>query len=151
MNETDLLKREVFSRLMEISGRVFILVRHSEKVIIGHRGFSEDEKQSGITLVFNRNMGFTWDDGGISATLSFGSTAEKCVIPSSEIMAISSPDAGMQMLFDPQKTEALHAMADPSTKEETSGDEKNKKAEKDYKAVDPEEKVIRVDFKKRDD
>ncbi len=151
MNETDLLKREVFSRLMEISGRVFILVRHSEKVIIGHRGFSEDEKQSGITLVFNRNMGFTWDDGGISATLSFGSTAEKCVIPSSDIMAISSPDAGIQMLFDPQKADALHAMADPLAKEETSEKEKGEEAENDKKAVDPEEKVIRVDFKKRDD
>ena len=150
MNETDLLKREVFSRLMEMSGRVFILVRHSEKVIIGHRGFSEDEKQKGITLVFNRNMGFVWDDGGISATLSFGSTAEKCVIPSSEIMAIFSPEAGIQMVFDPKKVDAPHAMEDPSARVVTSKKEKDE-AEKDKKAVDPEEKVIRVDFKKRDD
>ncbi len=142
MNDADLFKREVFNRLMDMSGRVFVLVRHSEKVIIGHRGFSEDEKQKGITLVFNPDMHFIWDEAGISATLSFGSTAEKCVIPTSDIVAIFSPEAGVQTLFDPSRLEAL-----------TNGSE----AEDDIKPESPhvesgtDDKVIRVDFHKKEE
>ncbi|MCK4911065.1 MAG: hypothetical protein KAR83_05465 [Thermodesulfovibrionales bacterium] len=145
MNDADLFKRDFFNRLMEMSGRVFILVRHSDKVIIGHRGFSKDEKQSGITLVFNPDMHFIWDEAGISATLSFGSTAEKCVIPSSDIVAIFSPEAGVQMSFDPERLEAVSKDSKAVEKESSSkGSDPEVKGSSDHK-------VIRVDFHKRDD
>ena len=146
MTDADLLKKEVFSRLMEISGRVFILVRHSERVIIGHRGFTEDEKEKGITLVFNRDMGFVWDETGISATLSFGSTAEKCMVPSSDIVAIFSPEAGVQMLFDPSRLEAVTNGSE--TEDENEGGIKH---EAPHVEDGTDDKVIRVDFHKKEE
>ena len=146
MNDADLLKREVFNRLMEMSGRVFVLVRHSEKVIIGHRGFTEDEKEKGITLVFNSEMRFIWDDTGISATLSFGSTAEKCVIPTSDIVAIFSPEAGVQMIFDPSRLEAVTNDADTGAEDE--GDIRH---EAPHVEDGTDDKVIRVDFHKKEE
>ena len=144
MNDADLFKREVFNRLMDMSGRVFLLVRHSEKVIIGHRGFSEDEKQKGITLVFNPDMHFIWDEAGISATLSFGSTAEKCVIPTSDIVAIFSPEAGVQTIFDPERLELL-------TKDEKVQEEEVSKDPAPEVDGSTDDKVIRVDFHKKDE
>ena len=146
MNDADLLKREVFNRLMEMSGRVFILVRHSDKVIIGHRGFTEDEKEKGITLVFNSEMRFIWDDTGISATLSFGSTAEKCVIPTSDIVAIFSPEAGVQMIFDPSRLEAVTNGADTGAE-----DEDDIRPESPHVESGTDDKVIRVDFHKKEE
>ncbi len=144
MNDADILKKEVFNRLMDMSGRVFILVRHSDKVIIGHRGFTEDEKEKGITLVFNPDMGFIWDEAGISATLSFGSTAEKCVVPSSDIVAIFSPEAGVQMIFDPSR---LEAVANGSEVE----DEDDIRPESPHVESGTDDKVIRVDFHKKEE
>lgn len=103
MNEAGLLKKEVFNRLLDMVGRVFVVLRHSGTSSIGRRGFTEDEKQNGLTLVFNSSMHIFWDDDGISATLSFGSVAEKCLISASDIVAIYSPEAGVQMVFDPAK------------------------------------------------
>ncbi len=144
MNDADLLKKEVFNRLMDMSGRVFVLVRHSDKVIIGHRGFTEDEKEKGITLVFNQDMRFIWDDTGISATLSFGSTAEKCVIPTSDIVAIFSPEAGVQMIFDPTRLEAV-------TNGSEVEDEDDIRPESPHVESGTDDKVIRVDFHKREE
>ena len=89
-----------------------------------------------------------WDDAGIAATLSFGSTAEKCIIPTSEIAAIFAPDSGIHMVFDPQKSDGPHAMEEPVSDKKPSGDVKT---EESKKTADPDENVIRVDFKRRDD
>ena len=86
------LKKHIFYELLELAGRVFILVRYSDDVIIGRRGFLPEEKEKGLVLVFNKKMNFSWDDEGISVTLVFGTSPEKCFIPKESITTIFSPE-----------------------------------------------------------
>jgi hypothetical protein len=136
MNALEELRREVFARLLDLAGRVYIHVMPSEHVIIGRRGFKGQEQEDGIILVFNRQMKYHWHDGLIEATMSFGGVIEKCTIPVGEIIEIFSPDLGVQMILQP--SEGLHAVRD----------------EEDVEADSPEEgdhRVIQVDFTRREE
>lgn len=99
--QIDDLKKSVFYRMLEIAGRVFIVVNYSEEVVIGNRGFTEEEKRDGIVLVFNRKMHFSWDDSGISTTLVFGTSPQKCHIPAASISMIYSPELHAQFILAP--------------------------------------------------
>jgi hypothetical protein len=90
------LKKHVFFELLDLAGRVFVLVAYSENVIIGERGFLPEEKEKGLVLVFNARMKFEWDRQGISATLGFGTRTEKCFIPPESIISVFSPDLNAQ-------------------------------------------------------
>jgi len=130
MNE---LKRKVFYEMLNLAGRVFILVRHSDNVIIGRRGFTDEEKKNGLILVFNQRMRFSWDDDGISATLVFGTTPERCFIPSEDIIFIFSPELRSQFVVSPET-------------EEKESDREDSIKKRDEKV---EDKVVRVDFSKK--
>jgi hypothetical protein len=91
------LKKHVFFELLSETGRVMILVKYSPDVIIGKRGFVGDEKKAGITLAFNDRINFVWDDYGITATLTFGASTQKCLIPVGCIAAIYSPEMKVQL------------------------------------------------------
>ena len=86
---------------MGLTARVFILVKYSDNVILGNRGFLEQEKDNGIVLVFNSGMNFIWDDYGITATLVFGSSAQKCFIPIDSVISVYSPDLNVQFVAAP--------------------------------------------------
>ncbi|MBN2654179.1 MAG: hypothetical protein JXR79_03580 [Nitrospirae bacterium] len=138
--KTDLnsLKKHNFYQMMEMAGRVFIVVRYSPDVIIGKRGFSDQEKKQGLVLVFNSNMSFQWDDFGITATLAFGTAPQKCFIPAEHIVAVYSPDINAQFLAagsDEQKSESL----------------KDKSLDLQKKSPDSEKSsVVKVDFSKKE-
>lgn len=129
------LKKQVFYELLQLAGRVFVLVRYSEHVVLGKRGFTPDEKENGIILVFNSRMNFQWDDYGITATLVFGTSPHKCFIPLDEISAIYSSELGTQFIVSPMsgKVEELKAgsAAEVKGSSESAGN------------------VIKVDFTKR--
>ncbi|RMG01141.1 MAG: hypothetical protein D6726_10135 [Nitrospirae bacterium] len=127
--ELNRLKREVFYSLLNTVGRVFIIVRHSEDVIIGRRGFLEEEKEKGLVLVFNNRMNFRWEDWGIDAKLVFGTRTEHCMIPVENIIGVYSPEAEAQFLctYTAEK------------KEEKPSPELDSENQKD-------DKVVRVDF-----
>lgn len=133
MADLDGIKREVFFGFLELVGRAYILVRHSENVSVGRRGFLPEEKESGMVLVLNNRMDFVWDEGGLNATLAFGSTREKCHIPSDDIVAVYSPELGAQFVVS------------AGSHEESRPDASEQAAEK--AAV--EDNIIKVDFKKR--
>jgi hypothetical protein len=133
------LKKQIFHDMLDLAGRVFIHVRFSDKVVIGERGFFPEEQQRGIILVLNKGMHFTWDDGGISAELIFGSTVQQCFIPSDAIISLVSPELNAQFSITPQEPEK---------------DVPKVKAEKMQRVLkkvwsDKGEKVIKVDFKKK--
>lgn len=135
--EINELKKKVFYEMLNLGGRVFILVRYSEDVMIGRRGFTEEEKKNGIVLVFNQRMNFSWDEYGISATLVFGTTPERCFIPSEDIILIFSPELRSQFIISPE------------TVKDKSED---KKSESTLEMPDEEimdEKVVRVDFSRK--
>ncbi len=128
----DELRKQVFFDMLNLAGRVFVAVGYGDDVVIGKRGFLPQEKEKGIILVFNQKMNFTWDDEGITATLVFGRTPEKCSIPQDRIMTIFSPELNAQFSTFPQNgASGPHA-----------GKEESEKPQAD-------EKVIRVDFGKK--
>ncbi|HXX80953.1 MAG TPA: ClpXP protease specificity-enhancing factor SspB [Thermodesulfovibrionales bacterium] len=110
------LKRKVFQEILDIVGRVFIVARHSEHVIIGKRGFTEEEKKDGIVLVFNVHMNFVWDESGISSTLVFGTTPQKCFVPAADIVAIYSPELQCQFISAPQISQEMPPSKDEKEK-----------------------------------
>lgn len=133
-SELDNLRRDVFFKLMELAGRVYIQVRYSGSASIGRRDFSDDEKKHGLVLVINQSMKFQWDDDGLSASLLFGSVAEKCYIPVRDIIAVYSPDLGVQYATVPP-VEAV--------------EERPKAKDGDETQPVTDDNVIKVDFTKR--
>lgn len=126
------LKKEVFYGLLELAGRVFLLVEYAEGVVIGTRGFMADEKEKGIVLVFNNKMSFQWDESGISAKLVFGRTPQQCFVPPEAIISIFSPELSAQFSTSPGKVAPAHTAASGPQERPPSG-----------------RKVVRVDFQKK--
>lgn len=132
------LKKTVFFDLLNAMGRVFIIVRYSEDVQVGTRGFLPAERENGLVLVFNTKMSFTWhDDGVIEAKLIFGTKSEDCLIPVDHIIAVYLPELQTQFIT----TYAAAAAVTP--------------APEAAPAVQPEasdvieSKILKVDFTKK--
>jgi hypothetical protein len=133
--------QNLFYDLLNDYGRVFIMVKYSERTIIGNRGFTDEEKEKGLTLVFNnknhKNLQWT-EDGGIVAALGFSANnrIENCFIHNEDIVSVFSPDAKVK--FD--RWDMRDAKESHEESERSSEPEKEKSAE---------EKIISLDdFKK---
>lgn len=90
--------QNLFYDLLNDYGKVFLLIKYSEKTIIGNRGFTDEEKKSGMILVFNNrnHKNLHWlEDGSITATLGFGLTnkQETCFLHVDDIVSVFSPEA----------------------------------------------------------
>lgn len=131
------LKKLVFYEMLEMAGRVFTIVRYSEKVRIGTRGFTEDEKKNGIVLVFNKAMNFSWDDSGINAILAFGPSQQKCFVPAEDIIMIYSPELNSQFIS-----------AQPAV---TKTEDKEKAQPSEGLPAARDSNVVNIDFKKKKD
>lgn len=127
------LKKQLFYDMLNIAGRVFVAIRDGDDVVIGKRGFLPEEKEKGLVLVFNQKMNFTWDDAGISVTLVFGTSPEKCFIPQENIITIFSPELNAQFSIVPGNDKKNYA------------DVIDRRGEK----VRSAENIIRVDFRKK--
>lgn len=137
------LKQTVFYELLETVGRVFIVIRHSERVRIGRRGFLPEEMERGLVLVINPSMKFSWEDGWFRARLVFGQTPEDCVVPEEDIVAVHSPEARTQLVCETAApAEAVQATkpAAPAKKKKPAGGKTAGKAT---------ERVVQVDFTKK--
>ncbi len=133
LKELNNLKKKVFYDLLNLAKRVFIVVKYSDNVIIGNRGFLEEEKKNGLILVFNTKMNFLWKDNFIDAKLVFGTTPQKCFIPEENIIAVYSPDIQTQFVtaFNPV------------------GPDKAPLDEESDESLNSDKKVIKVDFSKK--
>ena len=129
------LKKHIFFEMLNMAGRVFILVKHTSDVVIGKRGFLPEEMEKGLVLVFNTMMNFQWDETGISAKLVFGSTTEQCFIPHEAVLSIFSPELSAQFSIMPRENEAS---APAEKREEELGSRKPERG-----------KVVQVDFNKK--
>jgi hypothetical protein len=103
------LKKHIFYELLNLAGRVFILVTYSDKVTIGTRGFLPEEKKKGLVLVFNTRMTFEWTEHAISATLMFGSRPEKCFVPADAIVSVFSPELSAHFSVSPAPQDSPRA------------------------------------------
>jgi len=143
------LKRTTFYELLNLIGRVFIVVRYSENVSIGNRGFLPEERQKGLILVLNSTMNFIWDDYGISTKLVFGNSVERCFIPTDDIISVYSPELNSQLVVGPQTASEAH---EPEDAEKTAHSHHiEKETEEEFpKDVDRKKsKVVKVDFQKK--
>lgn len=111
------LKKHIFFEFLNLAGRAYVLVRHSGNVVLGNRGFTPDEKENGIILVFNPKMNFLWDEYGITATLVFGTSPQKCFVPLDDITAIYSPELNAQFVLSPKAGEDKGGLETPAAKE----------------------------------
>ncbi|MGO9379268.1 MAG: hypothetical protein ACLPN1_09665 [Dissulfurispiraceae bacterium] len=141
------LKRHIFYELLDMAGRVMVLVKYSPDVVIGNRGFVGEEKSTGIILVFNPKMKFTWDEFGITATLVFGAAPQKCFIPSDSIAAVYSPELNSQFISSTQESQASKEQAALGVEEGVKLSKSNAFARKI--ATDSKKNVISVDFVKK--
>jgi hypothetical protein len=144
------LKKHTFYELLNLAGRVYLLVKYSENVQIGNRGFLPEEKEHGLVLVLNTKMHFTWDEYGISVKLVFGESPQKCFIPADDILAIYSPELNSQLIIGPQQ------VAEANTVQGKNGEKakvEEKVEEVEEQPVEEETgkktKVVRVDFQKK--
>ncbi|MEO5360284.1 MAG: ClpXP protease specificity-enhancing factor SspB [Nitrospirota bacterium] len=152
MSKLNELKKTVFYELLNVMGRVFVIVRYSDDVQIGTRGFLKAEKENGLVLVFNSKMNFTWDkDGLIAANLVFGTKTEDCLIPVEHIIAVYSPE--LQTQFVTTYMTEVHATAVPSADAAPMPEmpEKPEGHEEDDPApvAESDNKVLKVDFSKK--
>ncbi|MDO8747410.1 MAG: hypothetical protein Q7J70_07105 [Thermodesulfovibrionales bacterium] len=90
--------QNLFYDMMNDYGRVFVVIKQSERTMIGNRGFTDEEKENGLILAFNSKNYKTlqWtEDGSIVTTLGFGSNnkVENCFLHSDDIISVYSPDA----------------------------------------------------------
>ena len=125
--------------MLDLVGRVFILVSYSPGVIIGKRGFLQEEKEKGIVLVFNRRMNFEWGADGISAKLVFGAVTHQCFIPLKEIISI----------FSPELSAHFSVSATSSSSGEEVLPEKLISESADKQAKPAGDNVVRIDFNKK--
>ncbi len=136
------LKKHVFFELLNLAGRVFILVRYSDNVVLGKRGFTAEERENGIVLVFNPKMNFAWDEYGITVTLVFGTSPQRCFIPLEDITAIYSPELNTQFITAPQGEESRKSRTKKNIQtRDHAGD--------DIQSPEPSENVIKVDFTRK--
>ena len=126
------LKKHVFFELLDLAGRVFVLVGHSDNVLIGERGFLPEEKEKGLVLVFNRKMNFEWNAQGISATLGFGQRTKNVLSPLKTLFRFSPLTL----------TPSFQSPLPRRIRSKQTGREKGASAFK-------KEKVIKVDFGKK--
>jgi hypothetical protein len=90
--------QNLFYDLLNDYGQVYMVVKFSDKTIVGNRGFTEEEKAKGLVLLFNRqnhkNLQWT-DEGSVIATLGFGTNnrPEKCFFYFDDIVSVFSPAA----------------------------------------------------------
>jgi hypothetical protein len=93
--------QNLFYELLNDYGQVYMVVKFSDKTIVGNRGFTEEEKAKGLVLIFNRqnhkNLQWT-EEGSVIATLGFGTgnRLEKCFFYFGDIVSVFSPAAGVK-------------------------------------------------------
>ncbi len=113
--------QNLFYDLFNDYGRVFLHIKYSPQTIIGSRGFTDEEKEKGLILVFNnknhKNLQWT-EDGSIVTALGFGVTnkIENCFIHYEDIISVFSPDAMVKFdrwdIYDLKETSEKEKLED---------------------------------------
>ncbi|MCX7913943.1 MAG: hypothetical protein N2511_05095 [Thermodesulfovibrionales bacterium] len=135
MQELDNLKRHIFFEFLNLAGRVYILVKDSQRLFSERKNFIKEDKERGIVLVFNPGMNFVWDKEGIKATLIFDNHPIKCFIPPGDIILIFSPELDAQFA-----TELSYGTKITSRQKDNC---------ETKKVTSEENKIIKFDFRKK--
>lgn len=129
--------QNLFYDLLNDYGRAFVVIRYSDRTIIGNRGFAEEEKEKGLILTFNsrnhKNLQWT-EDGSIVAALGFGinNKIENCFLHHEDIVAVFSPDARVK--FD--RWDILELKENAEESQQSMGREKEASEEERIVSLD---------------
>jgi hypothetical protein len=99
MNKQVEYLQRLFYDIWNDFGSVYLIVKHSDRTIIGKRGFTDEEKKQGLILVFNNqtNNTLTWDaEGNVTCILAFGTRKEDIFIHHDDLVGVFSPEAKVQ-------------------------------------------------------
>jgi hypothetical protein len=109
--------QKLFYDIWNDFGSVYLIVKHSNRTVIGKRGFTEEEMKKGLILVFSNktNTKLDWDtEGNLTCILAFGTRKEEVYIHHDDLVGVFSPESGVQLLrsdtdkapaAEPEKTE----------------------------------------------
>ncbi len=117
-------------------GSVFLLVRYSDRTVIGKRGFTDEEKKKGLVLVFNNktNNSLEWDgEGNLSCVLAFGTSKEEVLIHHDDLFGVFSPEAGIQFLRSDAGDELPAPEPAPEKPDRENGEGKQVVSMKDFR------------------
>ena len=109
--------QKLFYDIWNDFGSVYLLVNYSSNTCIGKRGFTEKEMEQGLVLVFNNktNKTLEWDaEGNLSCVLAFGARKEDISIHHDDLLAVFSPEAGVQFVRNDIRKET-----EPASEEDT--------------------------------
>ncbi|MDH4163503.1 MAG: hypothetical protein OEW15_12545 [Nitrospirota bacterium] len=101
--------QKLFYDIWNDFGSVYLLVKHSERTIIGKRGFTEEEMKQGLVLVFNNktNTKLEWDaEGNVTCVLAFGTRKEDVYLHHDDLLGVFSPEAKVQFVRSDSGKEA---------------------------------------------
>ena len=93
--------QKLFYDIWNDFGSVYLLVKYSSRTRIGKRGFTEEEKNKGLILVFNNktSSALNWDEeGNLACVLAFGIRKEDVFVHHDDLLGVFSPEAGVQFL-----------------------------------------------------
>jgi len=121
--------QNLFYDLLNDFGRVYVVVKYSDNTTIGNRGFTEEEKENGLVLIFNlkNHKNLQWnEDGSIITALGFGAAnrSEKCYLHADDIVSVFSPDARVKYDRWDIRDAVGQSEARKGSEEEKSGEEK---------------------------
>lgn len=110
--------------------------------VIGERGFTGDESEHGIVLVFSPSSykNLRWDSHALYADMRFAGKWEALVIPFESIVTVFNDPADPDFVFKFSLN-----------KEENGYKNKEKKTMKKSKVQSSDGKVVKVDFSKKGD
>ncbi len=117
--------QKLFYDLWNDFGSVYVVVDHSDRTKIGRRGFTDEERERGLVLVFNdkTNTQLKWDsEGNLSCVLAFGTGKEDVHIHHDDLRGVFSPEAGVHFLRnDNGREQAAPEQAEASKPEASEG------------------------------
>ena len=114
--------QKLFYDIWNDFGSVYLLVKYSDRTVIGKRGFTDEEKKQGLVLVFNdkTNTRLEWDTAGnVSCVLAFGTRKEEIFIHHNDLMGVFSPEAGVQFVRSDSGKEQAAALPEKQGSERT--------------------------------
>lgn len=101
------LRKSVFYNILDMAGKVYIVVKYSEESILPWT--KKHIKEGSMSLVFNQSnyKNLVWTNSRVNVVLGFSDTTMQCTFPSKDIIAIFSPQLNIHFSCDEIYSESL--------------------------------------------
>jgi hypothetical protein len=127
-------KKEILDIVFNNYNKFYIHVAPLSDVVIGKRGFLDQEKDHGIVLVFGNESykNFEWDENNIYVSMKFSGVWEELIIPFGAIQAVFDNPVNPNFIFNFKVSEEI-----------------NNQEDKKVTKIIKKDNVISLDFRKK--